>query len=79
MEIIGLESRQYAVKQENMSCINVTDGYNAEILSEALVVRLRGSLEQLEAVRGAVDRFVGEEPQFDDLTMLSFEYKGPAS
>ena len=33
----------------------------------------------LEAVRGAVDRFVGEEPQFDDLTMLSFEYKGPAS
>ena len=60
VEIIGLESRQYAVKQENMSCINVTDGYNAEILSEALVVRLRGSLEQLEAVRGENIRVVAD-------------------
>ncbi len=60
VEIIGLESRQYAVKQENMSCINVTDGYNAEVLSEALVVRLRGSREQLEAVRGENIRVVAD-------------------
>ena len=32
--------------------------------------------DQLGAVHRAVDRFVGEAPQFDDLTMLSFHYKG---
>ena len=32
----------------------------------------------LEAVRQAVDAFVGEAPQFDDLTMLCLAYYGPA-
>ena len=31
----------------------------------------------LAAVRGSVDAFVGEAPQFDDLTMLCLHYKGP--
>ncbi len=30
----------------------------------------------LKAVRGDIDNFVGEAPQFDDITMLSFYYKG---
>ena len=30
----------------------------------------------LRNVRRAVDRFVGDDEQFDDLTMLCFEYKG---
>jgi serine phosphatase RsbU (regulator of sigma subunit) len=30
----------------------------------------------LEAVTAAVDEFVGNAPQFDDLTMLCIEYKG---
>lgn len=32
--------------------------------------------EILAAVDAAVDKFVGEAPQFDDLTMLCIEYKG---
>ena len=32
----------------------------------------------LKNVRDAVDTFVGNSEQFDDLTMLCFEYKGPA-
>ena len=32
--------------------------------------------ELLENVRVAVDRFVGDATQFDDLTMLCLEYKG---
>ena len=32
----------------------------------------------LKNVRNAVDQFVGNSEQFDDLTMLCFEYKGPA-
>jgi sigma-B regulation protein RsbU (phosphoserine phosphatase) len=31
----------------------------------------------LRSVRRAVDGFVGTDEQFDDLTMLCFEYKGP--
>ena len=34
------------------------------------------SKEVLKNVRAAVDRFVGEAEQFDDLTMLCLEYKG---
>ena len=32
--------------------------------------------ELLSNVRKAVDDFVGEAPQFDDLTMLAFRYNG---
>ena len=31
----------------------------------------------LKNVRADIDTFVGEAPQFDDITMLSFQYKGP--
>lgn len=34
--------------------------------------------ELLSVVRKAVDDFVGETPQFDDLTMLAFRYNGAA-
>ena len=34
--------------------------------------------ELLEGVRAAVDAFVKEAPQFDDLTMLGLKYYGPA-
>lgn len=32
--------------------------------------------EIIDRVRTAVDRFAGDAPQFDDITMLSFTYKG---
>ncbi len=35
--------------------------------------------EVLRCVRVAVDAFVKEAPQFDDLTMLGLKYKGPAA
>ncbi len=31
----------------------------------------------LENVKKSVDEFVGDAPQFDDLTMLGFKYFGP--
>ena len=34
-------------------------------------------MEMLESVRRAVDSFVLSAKQFDDLTMLCLEYKGP--
>ena len=32
--------------------------------------------EVLKNVRNAIDRFVGDAPQFDDITMLSLKYNG---
>ena len=65
IEIVGLETRSYAVQQENMSCINVTEGYSAEVLSENLVVKLRGPKEQLEQVRGENIRVVSDLKDFN--------------
>ena len=52
----------------------------AEILektNEALnTVRDEEPEQILKAVRGAVDDFVKDAEQFDDLTMLCLEYKG---
>lgn len=50
VEIVGLETRTFYVKNENMSCIHVTPGYTATVLSESLVVRLRGTNEQLQNI-----------------------------
>ncbi len=33
----------------------------------------------LQQVRTALEDFVGDTEQFDDLTMMCIEYKGPAS
>ena len=35
-----------------------------------------GAEELLPAVKDAIDEFVGDAPQFDDITMLAFKYKG---
>ncbi|MBQ9030221.1 MAG: SpoIIE family protein phosphatase [Parasporobacterium sp.] len=51
--------------------------FGLDRLIEALNQQLNASPEQiLTHVRSAVDRFVKEAEQFDDLTMLCLEYKG---
>ena len=46
-------------------------------MSEALNAEPDATPQQiLRNVRGAVDTFVRDAEQFDDLTMLCFEYKG---
>lgn len=35
-----------------------------------------GATELLPALKDAIDAFVGDAPQFDDITMLAFEFKG---
>ena len=60
VEIVGLETRSFSVPYENMSCINVTEGFNADVLSESLIVRLRGTSEELEQVRSENIRVVAD-------------------
>ena len=35
--------------------------------------------ELLSIVRESINRFVGEAPQFDDITMLNLQYYGPSA
>ena len=49
VEVVGLETRTFTVK--NISCTNVSDGYEAEIISESITVTLRGTAEQLDQVK----------------------------
>ena len=49
VEVVGLETRSYTVK--NIRCINVAEGYAADIISESITVTLRGPAEQLDQVQ----------------------------
>ena len=52
--------------------------FGTERMLETLNAHAGASPEEaLQAVRKAVSDFVGGAPQFDDLTMLCLEYKGP--
>ena len=52
--------------------------FGTERMLEALNGSQDGSPQEvLKAVRAAVDRFVKDAEQFDDITMLCLEYKGP--
>ena len=58
VEIVGLETKN--VKVTNISCINMTEGYVADILTKSLEVTLRGSPESIamlkeENVRAVAD------------------------
>ena len=52
--------------------------YGEELLSRFLNnhSRLSGE-EMLRGLRADIDGFVGEAPQFDDITMLMLDYKKP--
>ncbi len=48
VEVVGLETKTFTVT--NIQCRGVSDGYEADVLSRALTVRLRGTAAQLAAV-----------------------------
>ena len=51
--------------------------YGTNRMLEALNINPEAKVsERLENVKKSVDEFVGKAPQFDDLTMLSFDYFG---
>ena len=51
--------------------------YGIDRLKAALDVNSSKAMnELLPAIKADIDKFVGEAPQFDDITMLGFEFKG---
>ena len=49
--IIGLSSRSFDILHDNISCINVPEGYNAEIITQALPVTIRATEEALNQIQ----------------------------
>ena len=85
----GLKYKEYEIKLEKGSKLFIyTDGvaeatdineelFGIERTVDALNKAKDSSTEAIiSSVKKSVDEFVGEAPQFDDLTMLCFEYKG---
>ncbi len=89
--LAGLENMQYQAGRftltEGDKLFQYTDGvteatdagnhlYGMQRLSDVLNKNSGGSPEEiLRAVKGDIDRFVGEAPQFDDITMLCLTFK----
>ena len=85
----GITYKNYEIQLEKGSKLFVyTDGVAEATNSENELFGVERTLEALnkakhkdikavlESVKESVDDFVGEAPQFDDLTMLCFEYVG---
>ena len=86
----GIKYREYEMQLEPGDKLFLyTDGVveatrnNNELFGTARMLKALNKMasgrpyEILRSVRSAVDDFVGEDEQFDDLTMLCLEYRGP--
>ena len=66
VEVVGLTTREFKISASNLSYINVTEGFTAEILSEGLTVLIRGTEEQLNAIRSENLRAVADLVDYDE-------------
>ncbi len=66
VEVVGLTTREFKISASNLSYINVTEGYTADILSEGLTVLIRGTEEQLNAIRSENLRAVADLVDYDE-------------
>lgn len=66
VEVVGLSTKEIKISGSNLSCINVTPGFNAKIVSEGLTVTLRGTAEQLEQIHGENVRAVADLYDYDE-------------
>jgi len=60
IELVGLYTKKFIVPAENISCSNVTSGFSAQILTESVEVTLRGSYDDLQAVKAENIRVVAD-------------------
>lgn len=51
VSLVGLNTRSFTVTDENISCINVPDGFSAEIVTRSLGVTVRASEEILDQIK----------------------------
>lgn len=66
VEISGLNTKIFRVT--NISCINVTEGYTADIVTESLEITLRGKDETLAQIKGENIRAVADLADYKEST-----------
>lgn len=66
IEIFGLETKMF--KASNISFINVTDGYTAELVTESIDVKLRGTAEVLSQIKNENIRAVADLRDYNETT-----------
>ena len=66
IEITGLETK--AFKVSNISCTNVTEGFNAEIITQSLDVTLRADAETLSQIKDENIRAVADLTDMNEST-----------
>lgn len=65
IEITGLTTKKFTVAKENISCVNVTDGYSAEVITESVEVILRGEPGELEKIKPENIRVVADLNEYN--------------
>lgn len=66
LEIVDLETRSFKVK--NISFTNVTEGYEAVLISESIEVLIRGTAEQLDNLKEEHIRAVADLTDYNEST-----------
>ena len=64
--VVGLESQNFTIGNANITCINVPDGYEALIYTQALTVTIRGPQEDISLLRPANLRAVADMSDIDE-------------
>ena len=66
VEIVGLETKTFRVT--NLSCINATEGYEADIITESKEITLRGTPEALAQIKDENIRAVADLTDYKEST-----------
>ena len=66
VEIVGLETKTFRVT--NFSCINATEGYEADIITESKEITLRGTSEALAQIKAENIRAVADLTDYKEST-----------
>ena len=66
VEIVGLEAKTFRVT--NFSCINATEGYEADIITESKEITLRGTPEALAQIKAENIRAVADLTDYKEST-----------
>ncbi len=69
VKIVGLSSRSFNVLHDNISCINVPEGYSAEIITQMLPVTIRARDEILDQIQVNNIRAVADLSGISDTTV----------
>ena len=72
VSIIGLVSQNFNIGHDNISCINVPEGYNAEIINQALSVTIRAPEEDLARITASHIRAVADLSEVSESNAAGF-------